>query len=86
MEDPGCTEVCKKCDKLWGTPTENCFVKMHNLLECDADNEDIFNICDDPDASNNIIDEKNLNDEEEGDNAIIQRDNKIPGVIFIHVF
>ena len=84
MEDPGCTEVCKKCDKLWGTPTENCFIKMHNLLECDADNEDIFNNTnsgDDLDANN--IDDKNVEDE---DNAIIQRDNKIPGVILIHVF
>ena len=85
MEDPGCTEVCKKCDKLWGTPTENCFIKMHNLLECDVDNEDIFNNTnsgDDLDANN--IDEKNVEDDE--DNAIIQRDNKIPGVILIHVF
>ena len=56
---------------------------MHNLLECDADNEDLFtNISNDPNANN--IDEKN--DVEDEDNAIIQRDNKIPGVILIHVF
>ena len=78
MEDKGCTEVCKKCERLWGTPIENCFVKKHNLQACDADA-----------FSNNGLDELSdrvSNDEGSLDNYILQRDNKIPDVILIHVF
>ena len=76
MGDQGCTEVCKKCDKLWGTPTTDCYRKKHNLLEC---KEDIFETL----TTENIIDEEYEN---VSDDDILQRDNKIPGVILIHVF
>lgn len=31
--DLGCVELCRKCDKPWGTPTENCFRKEHNVTD-----------------------------------------------------
>ena len=32
-EYQGCVELCKKCDKPWGTPAENCFKKQHNVVD-----------------------------------------------------
>ena len=26
-----CTKVCKKCDRLWGSPSEGCYEKPHNI-------------------------------------------------------
>jgi len=31
--DQGCRKVCKKCGQDWGTQTEDCFIKEHNLVE-----------------------------------------------------
>ena len=28
----GCREVCKKCDKPWGTRANGCFEKEHNIV------------------------------------------------------
>ena len=77
MEDKGCTLVCKKCERLWGTPTENCFAKLHNLQVCD--DADAFSI-------DKLSDRVSDDEVSSVDDDIIQRDNKMPGVILIHVF
>ena len=28
----GCREVCKKCDKPWGTKANGCFEREHNII------------------------------------------------------
>ena len=28
----GCREVCKKCDKPWGTRANGCYEKEHNII------------------------------------------------------
>ena len=28
----GCTELCKKCDRPWGTKANECFEKDHNII------------------------------------------------------
>lgn len=77
MEDKGCTQVCKKCDKLWGTPTDSCFVKTHNLVEINED--DLLY------PNNEILDDhQELVDEPYED--ILQKDTNFPPVILIHVF
>lgn len=32
VKSRGCVEMCKKCERPWGTPTEDCFVKEHNIV------------------------------------------------------
>ena len=31
----GCKELCKKCDNPWGTPTDHCYEKPHNIVNFD---------------------------------------------------
>ncbi len=28
----GCTDLCKKCDKPWGTKANECYEKEHNII------------------------------------------------------
>ena len=31
----GCQKICKKCGAPWGSPSQQCFVKDHNLVKID---------------------------------------------------
>ena len=33
FQNNDCRKVCKRCGEDWGTPTETCFVRDHNLVE-----------------------------------------------------
>ena len=82
--------MCKKCDSLWGSPTENCFVKSHSLIEFNED-EILFNQMnnddkeyndDDGDENDDLI----FKDVSFNDDTILQKDTNMPPVIFIHLF
>ena len=75
---------------MWGSPTENCFVKSHSLIEYNED-EVLFNKINDDEKQYNdsdvnenddlIFKNKSLNED-----IILQKDNSMPPVIFIHLF
>ena len=69
--------MCKKCDKLWGTPTDFCYAKAdHNVVDCSSE-------------ATNESTEKHLSDDFEEpkfEDSILQKNNKIPPVVLIHVF
>ena len=73
--DPGCTKCCKKCDQLFGTPTDSCYAKEHNVVDSSSDT------CEEEELL-----ETDFNNEGNVDNAVLQRDNSLPPVILIHVF
>ena len=82
--------MCKKCDSLWGTPTENCFVKSHSLIDFNED-EVLYNTMNDDekqcnDDNGNENDNLLLKNVPSDDDSILQKDDNIPPVIFIHVF
>ena len=31
IKTPGCQEICKKCEKPWGTLADDCYEKEHNI-------------------------------------------------------
>ena len=33
VKSRGCEELCKKCDRAWGTPAEGCYEKEHNIID-----------------------------------------------------
>lgn len=33
VKSRGCEELCKKCDRAWGTPAEECYEKEHNIID-----------------------------------------------------
>ena len=80
--------MCKKCDSLWGKPTKDCFVKSHYLIDFNED-DDLFKKTDteedghDEAGENDNLLYKNVNF---NDNSILQKDTKMPPVIFIHLF
>ena len=67
-------QVCKKCDKLWGTPTDSCYTKAeHNVVECTSNAL--------TESTERIkVEDTNFED------TILQRNNNIPPVVLIHVF
>ena len=66
--------MCKKCDQLFGTPTDSCYVKDHNVVECSSDSAEDESI-----EANSV--ETNAKTTE-----ILQRDNSLPPIVLIHVF
>jgi len=70
----GCRKVCRKCGADWGTPTDNCFRKEHNIVEIGAE-EEVVDKSDDADC-----DENSENDEDDdlvvGD-KLVKKDKKL---------
>ncbi len=80
MSDEGCTKVCKKCDRKWGLPADECYKKKHNVIEVDSDDDEDFLFG----KAVSRTDDSNLNIDNEED-SILQKDHHQPPVILIHV-
>jgi hypothetical protein len=81
-------KVCKKCDSLWGKPTKDCFVKSHHLIEFNED-DNMFKKTDTEDDEHDEAGENDdliYKDANFNDNSVLQKDTKMPPVIFIHLF
>ncbi len=80
MSDEGCTKVCKKCDRKWGLPADECYKTKHNVIEVDSDDDEDFLFG----KAVSRTEDSNLNINNEED-SILQKDHRQPPVILIHV-
>lgn len=73
--DKGCTQVCKKCDQPWGTPSNECFKKKHTIEE--AGSRDTTLTREEADVIMRPV---------EKEDTRLQKNHELPPIIIYHFF